>query len=429
VTGEKSILVLATLDTKGIEAFYLRDKIAELGNKPVVLDISLRGKGETGADISPQEVAEAGGSSLKEIHESGDRVAITAAMTRGAIQIAKQLVEAGKIHGVIGIGGSTGSLMATDVMRALPFGIPKLMISSTAALPGMSTRYIDTGDILLMHSVIEISGLNDILRNVIDRAAYAISGMVEVAPIIRKSGNQEMRESGNEGMPDSLITDSLITDSAPLIAMTMLGPCEKCASSVRLGLEQRGFQVVGFSAAGIGDRAMEDMAAQGLFDGVVDLAPGGVMDHLIGGTRDAGPRRLESAGRRGIPQVISTCGVNHITPRKTDYTAEHKRRRKYDLDRYRTWLRASPQELARAAQVFAEKLNQARGPAKVVIPLEGWSSVDRRGNETYDPQEDLIFVNELKSKLKPDIEVRTVAANMEDPSFSQAILEACEAVM
>jgi len=401
---EKGILLIATLDTKGTEAFYLRDKIAELGKRPVVLDISLRGKGGTDAEISPEEVAQAGGSSLKEIHESGDRVAVTAAMTRGAIQIAQQLLEAGKIHGVIGIGGSTGSLMATDVMRALPFGIPKLMISSTAALPGMSTRYIDTGDILLMHSVIEISGLNDLLRNVIDRAAHAIAGMVEVAPIQRE---------GERGK---------------LIAMTMLGPCEKCASSVRRGLEQRGFQVVGFSAAGIGDRAMEDMAAQGLFDGVVDLAPGGVMDHLIGGTRDAGPHRLEAAGRRGIPQVISTCGVNHITPRKTDYTDEHKRRRKYDLDRYRTWLRASPEELARAAQVFAQKLNQARGPVRVVIPLEGWSSVDRRGNETYDPQEDLTFVQELKSKLRPDIEVRTIAANMEDPGFSQAILEACEEV-
>jgi uncharacterized protein (UPF0261 family) len=405
VKEEKGILLIATLDTKGTEAFYLRGKIVELGKKPVVLDISLREKGETGAEISPEEVAKAGGSSLKEIHESGDRASITATMTGGAIQITKKLIEAGKIHGVIGIGGSTGSLMATDVMRALPFGIPKLMISSTAALPGMSTRYIDTGDILLMHSVIEISGLNDLLRNVIDRAAYAISGMIEVASI------QKEEERGK------------------LIAMTMLGPCEKCASSVRLGLEQRGSQVVGFSAAGIGDRAMEDMAAQGLFDGVVDLAPGGVMDHIIGGTRDAGPHRLESAGRRGIPQVISTCGVNHITPRKADYTEEHKRRRKYDLDRYRTWLRASPEELIRAAQVFAKKLNQAKGPVKVVIPLEGWSSADRRGSETFDPQEDMVFVNELRGKLKPDIEVRTVAANMEDPGFSEAVLEACEEVL
>lgn len=407
MTGEKSILVIATLDTKGTEAFYLRDKIAELGKRPIVLDISLQEKGESGADISPQEVAEAGGSSLEEIHGSGDRAAITAAMTKGAIQIAKRLVEAGKVHGVIGIGGSTGSLMATDVMRALPFGIPKLMISSTAALPGMATRYIDTGDILLMHSVIEISGLNDLLKNVIDRAAHAISAMVEVAPLQRISEGKRSK----------------------LIAMTMLGPCEKCARSVRLGLEQRGFQVVGFSAAGVGDRAMENMIAEGLFDGVVDLAPAGIVDHLFGGMRDAGPYRLESAGRVGIPQVISTCGVNHIAPRKADYTEEHKRRRKFDLDRYRTWLRASPEELTRAAQVFATKLNQAKGLVKVVIPLEGWSSVDRPGNATYDPQEDLIFINELKSRLKPDIEVRTVAANMEDPDFAQAILEACEAVM
>lgn len=124
--------------------------------------------------------------------------------------------------------------------------------------------------------------------------------------------------------------------------------------------------------------------------------------------------------------MVSTCGVNHITPRKAEYTEDHKRRRKYDLDRFRTWLRASPEELIKAAQAFAEKLNQARGPVKMVIPLKGWSSVDQPGNETYDPQEDMIFVNELKKQLKPQIEVRTVEANMEEPSFFKALIEACE---
>lgn len=405
MTAAKGILIIATLDTKGAETGYLRDKIRDLGKKPIVLDISMKRQDEAEADIPSEEVARAGGSSLTEIHASTDRVAIQKAMIGGTVKIARELVEAGRVHGVIGIGGSTGSLMATDVMRALPFGIPKLMVSSTAALPGMSTRYIDTGDILLMHSVIEISGVNDLLKNVMDRAAYAICGMVDAPPLRRGGVTPPLR-----------------------IALTMLGPCEQCASRVRLGLEQRGFQAVGFSAAGISDRAMEDMVAQGLFDGVVDLAPAGVVDHLFGGMRDAGPHRLESAGRAGIPQVISTCGVNHITPRKTEYTEEHKRRRKYDLDRYRTWVRASPEELIRAAHVFAEKLNAAKGPVKVVIPLDGWASVDRRGNATYDPAEDMLFVNALADKLKPEIEVRTVAANMEDTEFSKAILEACEEV-
>jgi len=396
---------LATLDTKGEEALFLKERIRDLGCEVLLMDISMReGPLCKEADITSEEVARAGGSTLEEIRSSRDRAQSTAVMTRGAIEIAKGLSAEGKIHGVIGIGGSTGSLMATDVMRALPFGLPKLMVSSTAALPGMSTRYIGTGDICLMHSVVEISGLGEVLRNVIERAARAICAMVETPPL---------RVQRAEGRA---------------VAMTMLGPCEKCASRVRRGLEEGGFQVTGFSAAGIGDRAMEEMIRQGLFDAVVDLAPGGVIEHLVGGMRDAGPTRLEAAGEMGIPQVVSTCGVNHITPPKKAWTEEHRSRRRYDLDRHRTWLRASPEELIEAARAFAEKLNKAQGPVVVVIPLKGWSSVDQPGNPTYDPEEDMVFVEELRRRLKPDIELQTVEANMEDPEFAQAVLEACRRV-
>lgn len=400
----KGILLIATMDTKGVEALYLRERIKGLGRKPVLMDLSMAGKAEVQAEVSADEVARAGGSSLEQIHGSRDRASNTEVMIAGASSIARRLVEEGKVHGAVSIGGSTGSLMAADVMRALPFGIPKLIISSTAALPGMSTRYIGTGDITLMHSVIEVSGLSEVLKNVIDRAAYAVCGMADATPL------GELREK------------------AKLIALTMLGPCEQCASGVRKALEEKGFQVVGFSAAGIGDRAMEEMIAQGLFDGVVDLAPGGVLEHLIGGMRDAGPHRLESAGEMGIPQVISTCGVNHITPPKRKYTEDHRKRRKYDLDRFRTWLRASPEELITAAQAFAGKLNRAKGPVRLVIPLKGWSSADYPGSETYDPEQDFIFVSELKRLLKPEIEVSLVRANMEDPEFARAITGVCEEV-
>ena len=401
----KGILLIATMDTKGVEALYLRERIKGLGRKPVLMDLSMAGKAEVQAEVSADEVARAGGSSLEQIHGSRDRASNTEVMIAGASSIARRLVEEGKVHGVVGIGGSTGSLMAADVMRALPFGIPKLIISSTAALPGMSTRYIGTGDITLMHSVIEVSGLSEVLKNVIDRAAYAVCGMADATPL------GELKEK------------------AKLIALTMLGPCEQCASGVRKALEEKGLQVVGFSAAGIGDRAMEEMIAQGLFDGVVDLAPGGVLEHLIGGMRDAGPHRLESAGEMGIPQVISTCGVNYITPPKRKYTEDHRKRRKYDLDRFRTWLRASPEELTTAAQAFAGKLNRAKGPVRLVIPLKGWSSADYPGSETYDPEQDLIFVSELKRLLKPEIEVSLVKANMEDPEFARAITGVCEGVL
>jgi len=173
----------------------------------------------------------------------------------------------------------------------------------------------------------------------------------------------------------------------------------------------------------MGDRAMEAMISEGLFSGVIDLAPGGVGEHLYGFMRDAGPTRLESAGRMGIPQIISTCGVNHITPRKSNYTREHDLRRKHDIDRLRTWLRMSPRELKEVAALFAEKLNLSRGPVKLVIPLRGWSSVDAPGNATYDPQEDRIFTAELRKTLKKDIQVVEVDANMEDPEFANALIK------
>jgi len=397
---KKMVLIISTLDTKGEETYYLRDKIASLGLTPLLIDISMRGEGPTRADITPGEVAAAGGSTIEEIRASAERSRITNITIAGASRIAVERLAAGDLDGVIGMGGSTGSLMATEVMRALPFGIPKLMISSTAALPGLSTRYIGTGDIALFHSVIEISGLSDLLKNVMDRAAHAMAGMVNETITSPKAGKGKA------------------------IAITMLGPCEQCASSVRMSLEQKGYQVIGFSAAGIGDRAMEEMISQGLFQGVIDLAPGGVGEHLFGFMRDAGPNRMESAGTAGIPQIISTCSVNHMTPSKSRYKPEYHERRKYDLDKYRTWIRLSPDELREVAGAFREKLNRAKGPVKVLIPLRGWSSVDYPGNATYDPEEDQVFVQELQRGLNPNIEILEVDANMEDPEFSSAVVKA-----
>ena len=402
---KKAVLIISTLDTKGDETYYLRDKIESLGIKPLLMDISMRGGGAAKADIGPEKVAKAGGGSIEEIRASKERSRVTNITIAGASRIAVEYFAEGKLDGVIGIGGSTGSLMATEVMRALPFGVPKLMISSTAALPGLATRYIGTGDISLFHSVIEISGLSGLLKNVVDRAACALAGMVEGA-----------------------ITPSR-AENGTAVAMTMLGPCEKCASSVRTALEKIGYQVIGFSAAGIGDKAMEDMLSQGLFQGVIDLAPGGVGEHLFGFMRDAGPDRMESAGRAGIPQIISTCSVNHITPAKSKYKPEYHKRRKYDLDRFRTWVRISPDELREVAKAFKEKLNKAGGPVKVLIPLRGWSSVDYPGNATYDPEEDRVFFEELQDGLNPGIEVLEIDANMEDPAFAGGVVEAAVKIL
>ncbi len=400
----KSILIISTLDTKGAETRYLRDKIASLDLKPLLMDISMRGSEGEKPDITAGQIAVAGGRTFEAICESRDRSSITNTMMAGASRLAIDLLDDGKLDGVIALGGSTGSLMATTVMRALPFGIPKVMISSTAALPGLSTRYIGTGDILLFHSVIEISGVTDLLKNVIDRASHALAGML-----------QETITSPKDQQDKT-------------IALTMLGPCEQCASSVRRALEQKGYQVIGFSAAGIGDRAMEDMIAGGFFQGIIDLAPGGVGEHLFGFMRDAGPHRLENAGKLGIPQIISTCSVNHMTPAKSRYKPDYHERRKYDLDKFRTWIRLAPEELKQVAATFAQKLNKATGPVTILVPSNGWSSVDMPGNPTHDPEEDQIFVQELRASLNSNIDIQEVAANMEDPEFARAVVEAAQKI-
>jgi uncharacterized protein (UPF0261 family) len=399
MTNSKTVLIISTLDTKRDETRYLKYKFKDIGVLPLLMDLSMRGKEKSRAELTPSQVASAGGSTIEEINNSKERSTITNIIIDGATKIAKDLYAAGKIDGIMALGGSTGSLMATDVMRALPFGIPKLMISSTAALPGLSTKYIGTGDILLFHSVIEIAGVTDMLTNVMDRACYAMKGMIEY------------------------VNNTLAAHSKKTIAMTMLGPCEQCASSVRTALEKKGFQVTGFSAAGVGDQAMEKMIAQGFFQGVIDLAPGGVGEHYFGYMRDGGPNRLESAGKKGIPQIISTCSVNHMTPSRSKYKKEFHERRKYDLDKFRTWLRLSTDELKQVANEFARKLNPSTAPVKLMVPMQGWSSVDSKGNPTYDPKQDRIFVETLRARLDSRIEIIEVDANMEDSQFSQRVTQ------
>jgi len=398
-----NILLISTLDTKGQETLYLKNRIEALGASAVLMDLSMGIPGDDlpPAEIPASEVARAGGSSIDEIRNSHERAKITATMIEGAKTLAKKLFENGKINGVIGLGGSTGSLMATEVMRALPFGIAKLMVSSTAALPGLSTRYIGKGDIALFHTVIEISGLSNLLKQALDRAAHAVCAMAEVPLPERKKGKDRI-----------------------VVALTMLGPCEHCASTVRKRLEEKGCQVIGFSAAGISDAAMEDMIRQGLFDAVIDLAPGGVGEALWKGMRASGPHRMEAAGDMGIPQVIAPCSVNFMTPRKSQYKPEYYERRKVDLDSHRTWIRISPEEMKAVADAFVAKLNKAKGPVSIIIPKKGWSSVDREGSPAYDPAEDAIFTNALKKGFKKDIIIKEVDANLEDPAFAEAVEDA-----
>lgn len=398
----RSVLILATLDTKGAEALHLGDILRSLGGEPLLMDLSMRhGEQQIAADISADTVARAGDGSLDDLSSSADMTGNMETVVRGASRIVAELARKEKIGGIIGIGGYTGSYVITAVMQALPFGFPKVMVSAAAGMRGVSNLFFDASDLMLFHSVFEISGLSDPVRNVLERAACALWGML-VGPVTTP-----------------------VIDKDRAIALTMMSPCENCARRVRLELASQGYQVIGFHANGVGDRAMEEMVGAGLFRGVIDLAPGAVTDHLYRFMRDAGPNRLEAAGRLGLPQIISMCGVNHITPSRSFWPAMRDRRR-YDLDRFRTWLRTTPDELSQIAETFAQKLNRSTGPVKLVIPLWGWSSVDRPGRPTFDPIEDRLFIEILKDLLRNDIAVVEVSANMEDPEFAAAVLSAAD---
>lgn len=406
----KTIVIVSTLDTKAEETKYLREQIEKLGCNVLIIDVGTGGRPAIPADITREEVLAAAGQDVDFKTLEGDRPRLSRLMIAGGGNKAKELYALNRLDGIIGVGGATSSLMATGVMRALPFGVPKLMVSSVAAARGLATRYFGTADIAIMHSVIDFTTLSDLMNDVLDRAAGSIVGMATM-----ERAYASVSAAGKQ--------------VKPRVAMTLLSMCEKCATYLWGHLEEEGYQVIGYSAAGA-DKAMEEMIArEGIFSAVIDLAPGAVGEELLGGTRAAGPHRMEAAGNAGIPQVIAPCLVNLMTPPKSKYKPEYYQRIKYDLDAYRTYLRLAPEEFVMVAEAFAKKLNQAKGPVKVVIPTKGWSGIDGEGTVLYVPEEDRIFVTELRKRLRDDIEIREVEANMEEPLFAAEVFKAFQEVM
>ncbi len=397
-----SVLVISTLDTKKDAAMYLKNKIEETGVNCKVMDISMGKHNFDCADIPASEVAEAGGSTIEEINNSRERSKITEIMTNGSGKIAKKLFNNNELDGIIGVGGSTGTLMISDIMKSLPFGLPKVIISSTAALPGLATRYIGKGDIMLFHSVVEIAGISELLRNVLDRAAMSVAAMSKIKPISKSRKDKKA------------------------VAMSMFGICEKCATYVRELLEERGnFEVIGFSAAGVCDRAMEDMILEEYFDGVIDLAPGGVGEYILGGMRAAGPERLENAGKVGIPLLVTPSGVNVMSPNKRKYKPDYYERKKFDLDKHRTMLRVNAEEMKMVAEEFAKKLNKVVEKSKVtfLFPLKGWSSIDYEGSAIHEPETDKVFIETFKKLADKRIVIKEYNLHLEDKEFAEKIVE------
>ena len=408
----KHIIILSTLDTKGDEAAYLKQRIEAEGFRVTLLDTAIGGEPSMPADISAKAVAEAGGGNIHEIRSSKDTGHVTPIMIKGATIKVQELLEKGLLDGIVSFGGASNTTLATSVMKALPFGIPKLMVSSTASMPAYAAKYIDTKDITMMHSVVDISGLNDLTRAVLQRAAGGICGMVDASDGAVKPVSE-----------------------SPLIGLTTFKFAEACSQHVMDLLSQKGYTVIPFHAQGIGDRAMEELIDQGLLDGIVDLVPAGVSEHLLGGNRDAGPIRLEAAGRRGIPQVVTPCGFEMIScgplGRKDTGDPVWTRRRLAERkifipDEFRVQARTSAEELLKVAEVVAQKLNKSKGRVQFFIPTQGWSSLSVKGADLWEPESDGVFAPALREHLRPDIEVSELPMELNTPAFAETLAEALD---
>jgi uncharacterized protein (UPF0261 family) len=399
---KKGIVIVCNLDTRGEDIAFVKPLIEQRGHEAILLDFSMEEPPPFPGDIRTEEVAARGGLPIETVREKyrSDRDAATQNQIRGAAALVQDLLKAGRVHGVIGIGGGTCTLVATSIMKQLPFGMPKLMASPMAAHPAYIDKYVGTRDITMHHTVLDIVKMNPLLRAQIVNAVGAICGMVE------------MTQGTN------------IRFDKPCVAVSSFGFGEMAVQAALGLLEEAGFTPIVCHAQGKGDRAMEEMIRDGAFHGVLDLCTGGVMEHLFKGNRDPGPDRLLAAVETGIPMVLAPCGLDILSyGGRADMLEKTKDRVQYVQDALRVQVRTTAEELRQAADVFADRLNRARGPWSFLIPLRGWSSLDREGRPVHDPVADAAFVARLKEKLADPRRVKELDLHLYTKEFARAAVD------
>jgi uncharacterized protein (UPF0261 family) len=402
VTGKKGIVVICNLDTRGEDIVFVKDLIRGRGHEAILLDFSMEEPPPFPGDIRTEEVAARGGLSIEVVREKyrSDRDAATSNQIAGAAAIVEDLVKAGRAHGIIGIGGGTATLVSTSVMKRLPFGFPKLMASPMAAHPAYIDRYVGTRDITMHHTVLDIVKMNPLLKAQIVNAVGAVCGMVEMT-------------QGTDIHFDS-----------PCVAVSSFGFGEMAVQAAVGMLEEAGLTPIVCHAQGKGDRAMEEMIRDGAFHAVLDLCIGGVVEHLFQGNRDPGPGRLLAAAEAGLPTVLAPCGLDILSyGGRADMLEKTRDRPQYVQDAVRVQVRTTAEELRRAADVVAERLNDARGPWTFLVPLQGWSSLDREGRPMYDPAADAAFVARLEEKLESPGRVRKVPLHLYTREFARVAVD------
>jgi len=395
-----TVLLAGTLDTKGAEYAYVRDRIRQRGVDVLVMDLGILGEPPFPPDVRAAEVAGAGGADLAALRAAGDRGPAIEAMLRGASALVPRLHAEGRIDAVLGLGGGGGTAMITAAMRALPVGVPKLMVSTLAS--GNTAQYVDVTDITLMPSVVDIAGLNPLSRRILANAAAAICGMVEQAPL----------EAAPEGAA-----------ARPLLAATMFGVTTPCVTAARRQLEAAGYDVLVFHATGTGGRAMERLVDSGYITGVLDVTTTEWCDEVVGGVLTAGPDRHGAAARAGVPQVVSVGALDMVNFHGLETVPEAFRGRTlYRHTPAVTLMRTTADECREIARRMAAQLNRATAPVTVVLPLGGVSMIDAPGKPFHDPEADRALFDALRAGLAPHVRVVEVDAHVNDPVFADVLV-------
>ena len=398
---DPGIALIGTLDTKGAEIGYVRDRLRALGARPLVVDSGILGEADgIEADVPRAAVARAAGRELEEIRAAGSRGAAVQLMLEGVRAVVLAAYAEGRVHGVLCLGGAEGALLGAAAMHALPVGVPKLIVSPSASGRRAFGPFTGEGDVTVMHSVIDILGLNEISRAIFDNAAAAVVGMA--------------REAGRP----------VLELGAKCVGITMLGQTTPGVMRVREALVAAGREPVIFHANGVGGPAMEHLVEAGALGGVIDYTLSELANSLLDGIHATGPDRLRVAGRRGLPQVVVPGCVDFFNQGARDTVPERYRARKsYFHNPVATLVRLSAEEEAELGRMVAERLNDARGPVRVVAPTRGFSLADAEGGDLWDPEADRAFLDSLRAALRPDIPYETVDAHVDDAAFADVVAE------
>lgn len=400
-----TVVLVGTLDTKGAEYAWLAERITAAGCSVLLVDAGVLGDPLTRADISSREVASAAGAELAQLRAAGDRGAALAVMARGVAAIVTCLHRQNLLHGVVGLGGSGGSAVASAAMRALPVGVPKLLVSTMAS--GDTSPYVDALDVTMMYSVVDIAGLNSVSELILRNAANGIAGMA-----------QGYEHALNNPDPEA-------EAPRPVVAASMFGVTTPAVDAARDRLTELGYEVLVFHATGSGGKSLEALAGSGLLAGVLDLTTTELADDLVGGVLSAGPQRLSAAGRAGLPQVVSLGALDMVNFGPRDTVPERfAERNLYVHNATVTLMRTTPAENRELGRRLAAKLRAATGPTALFVPLRGVSAIDTTGGPFDDRVADAALFGVLRTSLAGStVELHEHDAHINDPEFAVAMAD------